>query len=69
MRPENDRRGLRWTRYELMLVHERASCRRDNRGIATLINRTPGEVDLALWAVAGRRPMREALLELNGVAA
>lgn len=66
MRPENDRRGADWTRDELMLVHERARHGRDNRAIASFINRTPGEIDLALWAVAGRRPMREALRELNG---
>ena len=66
MRPGNDRRGADWTRYELMLVHQRAARGRDNRAIASFTNRTAQEIDLALWAVLGRRPMREALAELNG---
>lgn len=54
-----------WSTDELFVVQTAAERGYGIRPIAALIHRSPSEVDLALWAMMGRRPIPAVLAELN----
>lgn len=58
-------RARRFVRNELLRIHELARRGEDLTQIGIRLNRSREDIDLALWALVGSRPVGQVLEELN----
>lgn len=57
--------GRRFVRGEILRIHDMARRGQDLTQIASQLQRSRGDIDLALWALVGSRPVGQVLEELN----